>query len=246
MKRCTLLAVWAIVPLAVAAEDKVAEAKPSAKEILKQVDAAARAVKVARYEAAAEGLGDAKNTIGKVRGLYVLEGWDNRQPRKYYADVHYTLPNEDGEKHLTFGCDGETYFLIDHDKKKVYADMDPAVIGNRANIMWAALVPEFVHPEPFTDEINGESELKGETEIGGETCYEIHVKYARDAGNAVWFVSKKDHLPRRRIDDRLLPNGQTVKISRTITKLEIDPEGAEKQFTLAVPEGYEKEADFAP
>ena len=109
---------------------------------------------------------------------------------------------------------------------------------------------EFVHATPFNDEINGRSqELKGSVKIGDEDCYEIHVVYAADrAPQATWAFSKKDFLPRRRIDafPAALAGGQAGTTIKTITNLVVEPKLDEDAFKLKLPEGYTKTDDFAP
>jgi outer membrane lipoprotein-sorting protein len=107
---------------------------------------------------------------------------------------------------------------------------------------------EFIHPTPFNDEINGRSrELKGSEKVDGEDCYIIHVVYAAEqAPQAIWSFSKKDFLPRRRIDIYALPDGQEGRGTKTITNLVVDPKVDEEVFKLKLPEGYTKTDDFAP
>ena len=64
---------------------------------------------------------------------------------------------------------------------------------------------EYIHPRPFSDEINAEKAvMKGTTKVGDEECYQIHVVYRNARGaEAMWYFSKKDFLPRR--VDRIRP-----------------------------------------
>jgi hypothetical protein len=251
MKRWTLLLVWACAPLAFS-EDKPADAADNPVQILKKVDAATKAVDRAQYEVVAEGLDDSKDQMPRLEGKYLIDGWSERGDgggtvAKFKAELKAKSPGSEKEVHLTFGSDGQEYYLIDHDTKKVYVDMDRAVMGARARLLYSGMMLEFVHPEPFNDEINAEkSEIKGETEIDGEKCWEIHVKYAQAGQEATWFMCKKDMLPRRRVDVVPMPNGKAGKFQKTISKLVVDPQVDADAFKLVVPEGYEKEKDFAP
>ena len=101
---------------------------------------------------------------------------------------------------------------------------------------------EFVHPTPFTDEINAEeAKLKGETEVGGEACYHIRVKY-KDAGGATadWYFAKSDYLPRR--VDRKIKGvmGDDGELRLELSALEVYPELGPAAFELVMPAGFSR------
>jgi hypothetical protein len=56
-------------------------------------------------------------------------------------------------REITVGSDGKTYFLIDLKEKKVYEDIDPMVVGTAGRSVGLLTMAEYVHPEPFSDEI---------------------------------------------------------------------------------------------
>ena len=96
---------------------------------------------------------------------------------------------------------------------------------------------------PFTDEIKAESKtMKGTKTIGGVECYEIDIAYAAASGQkATWCFSKKDFLPRKRVD--IFQGGSREK---TITNLVVDPKIDDATFKLKLPAGYTQVDDFAP
>ncbi len=105
---------------------------------------------------------------------------------------------------------------------------------------------EFLFETPFTDEIKGKKqELKGSKEINGVDCYEVHVVYATDQ-IATWCFSKKDFLPRRRVDEGKTRDGRAYRADKTIAKLIADPKLDKDAFKLKLPDGYTKTDDFAP
>ena len=105
---------------------------------------------------------------------------------------------------------------------------------------------EFVADNPFDDEIGAETvELQGEEEVGGEPCYKIRVVYGAGQGESIWFFSKNDYLPRKRIQVFETPQGEGT-IERTITDVKVDPQIDPSLFTLKLPDGYEQIDDFAP
>jgi len=216
-------------------------------EILKKVDEATKAVKAVQYDVEFEGTGAAAARAAKGEGTYLFTGVVGTRPQKYRADIKIKRPDSEEVQHLTGGSDGDVYFLIDHANKKAYEDIDPAVIGTIGRPLQAGLMVEFVHETPFTDEINAtKHELRGSKTIGGEDCYEIHVGYANQAQEATWYFSKKDFLPRGRIDFFRVPNQPEGGQQKFLKNLKVDPPIDADAFKLKLPEGYTKTDDFAP
>ncbi len=233
-------------PAAVApAGDAASASSTEAVEILKKVDAAAKAVKAAKYEVKFEGVGESAAKVPTIEGTWLTAEIGERGPKKYRIDAKVSAPGKDPQK-LTVGSDGETYYLLDHDKKKAYVDIDPSVIGRTGSaIAGQATMGELGHPKPFSDEIDGKvKELKGSKVINGEDCYEIFVTYNQPQ-DAIWWFSKKDFLPRARQDIFKREDGVRTTL-KTLAKFELDPKVAADAFKLVVPEGYETTDDFAP
>ena len=90
-------------------------------------------------------------------------------------------------------------------------------MGSSAGILQAGMMIEFIVAEPFGDEIKGKSQtLKGSDTIAGEDCYVIVVVYQQEqAPQATWYISKKDFLPRARLDEIKLPDGREWGIAQT-------------------------------
>ena len=215
-------------------------------EILKKVDAAAKAVKVAKYKATVKGTGAFESRAATSEGTVVLSGWGGGGPKKFWVHAKTKRPGSSETTELTAGTDSEDYYLINHATKKAYVDIDPAVIGSSGRPLQALLTLEFVHPTPFSDEIDAKKqELKGSKTIGGEDCYEIHVTYANDQ-KAIWHFSKKDFLPRARLDLRSSPSGESGGQQKIMTDLEIEPKFENDPFKFKLPEGYTRTDDFAP
>lgn len=239
------LCVWTamlLVPVALTwAEDK-STASDETTKILVKVDAAAKAVKVVKYDVVAKGSGRGQGF--ELKGTYLFTGWEGRDPKKFVVDIEVTAPGSADTHKYTGGSDGENYFVIDHAAKKAYVDIDPAVLGTRFGRAYrAGLMIEFVYDNPFSDEIKADSKtMKGTKTIGGVECYEIDIAYAAAGGQkATWCFSKKDFLPRRRVD--ITSRGETEK---TITNLVVDPKIDDATFKFKLPEGYTQVDDFAP
>jgi outer membrane lipoprotein-sorting protein len=253
MKRVLCLLLCLLLSGAVLAQEAEAEKEeqeltrsPEALEILKKVDTAIKAVNSVRCEASSTPSGVATNFVSAAEGSSVMVGWAGNGPEKFYAHVKTT--NREGEPvEVSGGGNGDMYFLIDHSAKKAYEDMDPGVMGSTGRSLQAAGMLEFVHNAPFDDELNAESvELEGEETVAGEPCHKIHVKYAGGAGESIWFFSKNDFLPRRRVQMFNIPDQGDGTLEITITKLEVNIEPEDDMFLLKLPEGYEQIDDFAP
>lgn len=251
MKRaiCLLLSL-SFASVAVFAEDPKPGELTDPLEILKKVDAAARAVSKIKYDSVVEIPTDFANRFGfqKIEAKYIISGAVNGQPEKYFADLKISLPGSGEVRSVTAGSDNDIFYIIDHKGKMAYEDIDPAVVGPTGRILQAAGMIEFIHPTPFSDEINGRShELRGSESVGGEECYVVHVVYANEnSPQATWSFSKKDFLPRKRIDAYRIGEGQTANQVKTVTNLVVDPNISDDVFKLKLPEGYTKTDDFAP
>jgi hypothetical protein len=215
-------------------------------EIVKKADEAAKAVKAVQYEVTFEGTGAAKDRVGKFTGTYTLMGWADRGPEKFRAKIKGTRPGSSDVHDIEGGGNGDEFFLVDHTHKKAYQDMDTEVMGSGGRMIMAGLMAEFVYTTPFSDEIKAKNcELKGTKTVGGEPCYEVYVLYENDQ-EAVWCFSKKDFLPRSRLDMFKAPDGQNAGQLKTISKLVVDPKINPSTFKLKMPAGYEKVDDYAP
>jgi len=216
-------------------------------EILKKADAACKAVEYIQYTASVKGDGAAEKFVPNASGTVVLKGRKKDVPAQNRFEAKVQRPGSSDVSEITVGSDGKTYYLIDAKEKKVYEDIDPQVVGNSGRGVRGLTMAEYLHPEPFSDEIKGtKQELKGSTKIGDEDCYQIHVTYTEGGQEADWYFSKKDFLPRR--VDRFFsaPTGEKGSSQLIVTKLTVDPKIDKDPFKLIVPEGFTKIDDFAP
>ncbi|MCB9849499.1 MAG: hypothetical protein H6817_02200 [Phycisphaerales bacterium] len=236
-----------LMTLPVSASDEKSGELTDPVEILKKLDAAAKAVKSVRYDVTYETTEDASKFAAQGKGTFTLKGWSGDRPELFTATVEAKGPKSDESRKLTAGCDGENYYLVDYAAKIAYEDIDPAVMGKASGLVFSGLVGEFVHPTPFSDEINGKThELKDSEKIAGEDCYVVVVEYENVQRKATWFISKNDFLPRRRIDHFDIPNVGKGDIIKTITKLEVEPKLDDDTFKLKLPDGFKKTDEFAP
>lgn len=223
-------------------------------EILKKVDAATKAVRAVEYTGRLEGKAAAESHTLIVEGTVVMSGAvdvprtrDLVAPKRYLCDVITTDPHSGKTRHLAIGADGKSYYLIDHDAKKVYVGSTPEVLGTISRPAVALWMREFIHPEPFSDEINGDTQVLTDSKrIGDEDCYEIHIIYKNAIGEALWWFSKRDFLPRGVQRVMNTPSGQRAIQQWQITNLVADPKLPEDAFKLVIPERYAKVKGNAP
>jgi len=234
-------------PEVLAEEEKKTAALTDPVEILKKMDEAAKAVKTVAYDVEYDATGAAAKLAPAGKGSVILAGWRDGRVDKFRIDAEARANSTQEIRRLTAGCDGENYYLIDYAAKTVYEDIDPNVMGSSGRLAFSAQIPEFVHPEPFSDEINGKDHaLKGIEKVGDEECYVVTLEYAAVKRKATWYISTRDFLPRRRIDHFEIPNAGSGDVRKTITRLVIDPPLDDASFKLNVPEGFTKSDDFAP
>lgn len=252
MKRAmTLVAALSFAVGAVAQESANKDTqKKDPVEILKKADAATKAVQNVGYKATLSATGPAAARSPSGHGSVLLSQPENPDGAlgKYKIEARMQMPNSSEVREITIGGDGEDFFLIDSANKIAYQDMDPAVIGRAGQMALALVMREYSHPTPFSDEINADkAELEAITKIGDVDCYQIRVIYAGGRGEAVWYFSTKDFLPRRL--DRIFKqpgNDEGSSTQLVLTELTVDPKLAGDAFKLALPEGFTLSDDFAP
>jgi hypothetical protein len=230
------------------AQDQTIHVPTDPVEILKKADAAARAIKAARYKAVVEGTGAVKARVPSAQGTVIMAGWGSDVPKMFRVDTRFKDRRHPDTRDMSMGCDGQQYYLIDHQTKMVHVGRTWAVWGANARIVLALLTNEFTYPEPFTDEINGvRQELKGSKMVGDEDCYEVYIEYAVANARAVWCFSKQDFLPRSRHDLTGTPSSKEEGGQlRTMTDVQADPPLSEDAFKVVIPEGYTRTDHAAP
>ena len=189
-----------------------------------------------------------EGTVVMSGAIEVLRSNGLMAPRRYRCDVTTKDPHTGKQQRIGIGCDGKNFYLIDHDARKVYTGSTPEVLGSISRPAVALWMREFVHPEPFSDEINGHAQMlsRRNVKIGDEDCYEIHIHYAIENGEAVWWFSKRDFLPRGVQRVMVTPSGDRAIQQWQLTNLIADPKLDADAFDLVVPDGYERVEGNAP
>ncbi|MDH3745418.1 MAG: PQQ-like beta-propeller repeat protein, partial [Acidobacteriota bacterium] len=192
--------------------------------ILRKVDAAAKAVQAVRYKATVKPSGFASTFVSAAEGEGIMTGWNGQTPERFWARVKVSEEGSDEPVEISGGGNGELFFLINHQTKKAYQDMDPGVLGSSGRALTTMGMAEFVHPAPFDDEMNADkADLLGTEEVAGEECYKIDVVYSGGRGQSTWFFSTEDYLPRRRIRRFTDPERGEGAIEITMAEVMVDP-----------------------
>jgi outer membrane lipoprotein-sorting protein len=181
-------------------------------------------------------------------GAVMLAGKYDKGFEQFMFDVSVKKPSGDEYERFTIGSDGTTFYLVDPSTKKAHEDANKRVLTYADQTAQRVAMVEYLHPTPFSDEINAAKvELKESQMIGEEDCYVVHVKYrAERPEEAEWCFSKKDFLPRQVIRIQGDPSGTSSTMTLTVTDLVADPEIDKDTFKLALPEGFEKTSKSAP
>ncbi len=218
------------------------------KEILERTDQATKAVKAISYDFDFRGQGDLADVFPVIRGtlkarqsrpnlLSRLLGSSSSNP-SIRIEARLKRPDSENERAYTLATNGKSVSIADDENLLfTYGDMPQA--APLLAEAWRLFMREFLHPTPFSDEINGKSaEHQGLQEIGDVECHTIYVVYTNDT-EARWFFGTEDYLPRRvdRIDQRRGKGAATV---LTLTNLDTAPALENEDFLLTCPSGFKK------
>ncbi len=231
-----------------AGEKPAAGKDPKAVKILETADAATKACNKVHYKAKLTPSAQLASFVPPCEGEVWMAGKSKSQVDPFdKLRIQGKLKPGEGETELTLGCGDGKYFAVDPKNKKVHVDITVNVWGAAARSLAGVAMREFCHPTPFSDELNGDViELREKTKVGDEECDVIHIIYRDAQGEATWYFSTKDHLPRR--VDRVIPIQGSAKETLTVelTGLTEDAKMPDDAFTPVVPEGYEKTEEPLP
>ncbi|MFH1746256.1 MAG: redoxin domain-containing protein [Planctomycetota bacterium] len=205
---------------------------PDAVEVLKKAQAAAGKLQAISYEAELDVTGALTRILSPQSGQVTLARSDGMIVR---ARI-------DGKKadagRFELASDGDSVDVIDHDKKQHYQAQ-----GREAYSLLlrsgGLLLGDVLAPKPFAqDADNSGAKYVGLEKIFDVECHVIEVPFSSGKGQARWFFSTSDYLPRRVIRIMPTPEGDASQ-SLTLKSLNPSPELSDGMFKLAVPSGYE-------
>ncbi len=227
------------------------EAKPAVKatdalEVLQKSAEAIKKVEMAKYKARYWGTGWVADMVPQVEGAVALGRPSAQDIPRFRTDIELTPPKSSERMKMLVGSDGDIYYLVNPKTKTIHADMDDAVMGSRQRGIQRVLMSELVATEPLAEEMKAEKlVVEADTDVGGEVCHRIRVRRA-DRREVIWFISKRDWLPRRL--DRLYKNkdGKLGTTQLELADLTVESKLDPSVFALTVPDGYRKTDEFAP
>ncbi len=236
----------ATAPTAIKGDAATAE---DAKSIMLKADEAIKKVYYVKYDALFQGTGFMVNTAPIVKGQTIQRGKERTGYGQYRFDVQEAkYPGSEEKLSFVSGHDGKIYYLLDPQKKVAYVQPSKDKLGSKGRLGDAIGMQYFAHPEPFADDLAATTlRLVGSSTVGDQECWEIAVTYADpNKGKGVWFISKKDYLPRRM--DRLVVHPETQQpgsMQWIFTNLTIVP-SKDHDVVFELPEGYTESKDPVP
>ena len=220
---------------------------PDPKAIVQKSAEAIGKLKVVAYDVEFKVTGFFEMFLPNINGSVILGKEAPDGAKRFSCKVKVQKPGSAEVTEVMAGADGTTYYLFDHAKKTVYADIDPQVMGKQRDGIDFALTPEFGMAHPFEDALKGGEikYLRDET-VGGQDCWVLLFESALSKPFMDWYFSKSDFLPRRVGFSFEDPKGNKGGSQATILNLKVDPKLDKDPFALVVPEGYKRTDAFAP
>lgn len=207
-------------------------------QIIKQADEATRKILQTSYNHKVFGLDGLEEFVPPARGQVRTLRKSTMEESPFWVESDETAtdgPFGSAPK-VIVSFDGTNVYRLDMDAQT----LDWGAISDGASELISrndssGLMIEFVHPTPFQDEIDADSQkLEGTETIGGVKCDVVYVVYSGAAAEARWFFGQKDHLPRR--VERVFP-GQGRLVTEVLD-LDVKTKVAPEVFVLKAPKGF--------
>lgn len=212
-------------------------AMDDAREIMTKANDVVRSLRTVSYDVEAYVGSPQDPQALKVVGSVSIWCGDRQSAGKYRVDVEIHAKNVAVDGKLTVASNGELLFALHHTEKTFQQARSTAEMPMITQFTAPAILPEFLHPRPFGDELNGSIELVGSEDIAGEACYKILVRYERGGETAVWWIGKSDLVPRR-AEKSVGSESNILKQVTTLSKLRANVDLNDELFVLSPPEGY--------
>lgn len=210
---------------------------PTAREVLDQAVATARAAEALRYEAAGEAAGVLAVHIPRMAGSVLLQRLPGSEWPRMRVDAVVTRPGAAAGARNELGFDGKVVTVADHERRAY--SLHPMPQG--ANLLGQTLpvlLREFIMPAPYERETRAVTlELLAAETIEGVECDGIRAVYSEDGGEAQWYFGRQDHLPRR-VKRIVTTGGGEASLTTTVKRIEVLPDTATVEFAVAEPAGF--------
>lgn len=220
--------------------------EPDVKAIIARANEVTKSIKMISYKAEAWGEEAFKDRLPRVRAtVKAKQSAEGRAPLLRLEGVA-KAPGSGETYPFHLLLDGKRVLSLNQKEKIGTVGTLPEALGLILEQMQAVVMHEFLHPEPFGDELGADSlKYEGEKTIAGTNCHVIYVVYAREGGEAHWYFGIDDNLPRR--VDRVFKgdSGTGVRVLE-LSELNTAPKFDQSTFVTDVPEGYERRSYVPP
>jgi len=228
----TLICGWLVFP--VQADD------PDTAQIVAKVDRITLAVKNVTYKAEIWVEGDPAVKQARIAALVKAKESAGGKLPLLWIDGVITMPDSGEKRAFQVFLNEKQAADVNMEKKRYIIGQLPEAIDLVMEPMRTCVMQEFLHPTPFSDELNAQSRVyEGVQDVAGVKCHVIYVVY-REGAESRWYFGVDDYLPHR--VDRISKNSKGA-ISRVLelrdidvtTRLEADV------FKIQIPAGFEQE-----
>ncbi len=213
--------------------------EPDLKEIISKADRTTKAVKEASYKVKVWAEGELKIPQPRIEAtVKAKEGLHGQLPL-VWIDGLVTLPGSDVKHSFHLILNDKQVAAIDKKEKVCTIGDLPEAIDMISEPLKAVVVREFLHPTPFSDELNADSwDYEGKKIVAGTECHVIYVVYAGGAETR-WYFGVDDFLPHR--VDRIFKSSKG-KLARVLelSELDVSPKFDQTTFAIHVPEGFQQ------
>jgi len=166
--------------------------------ILKKSQKALKELITSLYRAEFKATGSLASKIPSVEGRGILGRRTASGKQRFRAELTLHPPGSDNSLEYTIGSDGEVYFAIDRRINVVYTNPNKEVLGTYGEDLMRILMSVYSDPDPFVNELKAETVYLGEEDVVDEPCQKLRVK-GKNAPDVIWYISKNDSLPRKRV-----------------------------------------------
>lgn len=193
------------------AQDAPKKAPEKSVRILEKAQAALKGLITSIYRAQFVVTGSLATEIPSLEGRGVLGRRTASGQQRFRAELTLHPPGGEDALEYTIGSDGEVYFAMDRRIMVVYTNTNKEVLGTYAKDWMRMIMSVYSDPDPFAKELEAETVYLGEEQVGDEECHKLRVK-AKNAPDVIWYISKSDWIPRKRVEvhsNNGVPSGTT-------------------------------------
>lgn len=216
--------------------------------VINKMVEAAKSIHGVSYRVEVVPSGMALQFMPQVKATCLIEGFADGMPAKARLELEVKKGDDQEVTRRIAGIDGEDYYLIDHQEKMAYKDIEAGVYGSSRGAVRAAVLEDLVtDKDPFKQELESKKqELRPAETVDGRLCYALHLTYDEEGTRtATLYVDQKEFLMRKLDFTFKSPQGEGG-LLMTVSDLKINPKFKSDAFKFKLPEGYTLSDDFAP